>query len=382
MKKIGYSFWGFLADIKKDKNLFELSTPDGNAFYSWSIINVFVNHGFEIVQIMPDRDKPFVDEVGADAFSAFSREKRFNAYLLTEKIDYLSFAKDYVFSVWDKTIKDCTFILHEWRMKVQGRNECENIGKDGWQPDLLIQEYLLEYCNINNIKLMIFDLDYKISFAEKFNFTDNVSIIELGTASAVEPFGGIKVYIPFDFSEINQFSINECCENDLVYVGNRYERDWCIDKYIAGINDELKIVIHGNWLESGRDSADRWKMLKFGKRLQTKDMHNAYSSSVCTILLAKMNYCVYNFMTARIIESIFYGSVPLFICEYGEETIKEYAGVYYDLLTVKNADEVARKIRYIKENNLKAEIICYLRKRLAFMDAENFYNKIKERIGF
>ena len=52
--RIGYSYWGFLGDRKYDDNGKILSTPDGNAFYSWSIINKLQSDGHTVfVQRLP-----------------------------------------------------------------------------------------------------------------------------------------------------------------------------------------------------------------------------------------------------------------------------------------------------------------------------------------
>ena len=42
---VGYSYWGFLGDKKLDEKFNEVSTPDGNAFYSWSIIREIQKRG-------------------------------------------------------------------------------------------------------------------------------------------------------------------------------------------------------------------------------------------------------------------------------------------------------------------------------------------------
>ena len=42
---VGYFYWGYLGDKKFDKNGNEVSTPDGNAFYSWSIIKALQDAG-------------------------------------------------------------------------------------------------------------------------------------------------------------------------------------------------------------------------------------------------------------------------------------------------------------------------------------------------
>ena len=87
------------------------------------------------------------------------------------------------------------------------------------------------------------------------------------------------------------------------------------------------------------------------------------------------------FMTARIQEAIFYGTVPLFISEYGQSTILTYAGKYADLLTVYNQEDVSEVVEEFKRNpELRKEIILYLRKHLRFMDSKFFVNDIESLV--
>lgn len=381
MHKVGYSYWGFLADIKLDSNYNELSTPDGNAFYSWSIIYELQQRGYDVLTIMPDRDKYAVNKFGKDAFSAWATEKRYSAYEKCAHLVYSNIAAKAIFDTWDKYgLNECDFILHEWRMLIPGRNDQESKTLNTWQPDYFLQMCLLEYCRIFNIRLFIFDLDYKLSY-DDIKDMNNVTVLELGNKWQTTNANAKTVYIPFDFSNINEFKPSNVNDRqyDLVYIGNRYERDWCINKYIPETLDNC--IIYGNWKESGRDSETKWPLLKFGKRLQLRDMHDAYDSAVCTILFAKEDYCKYHFMTARIIEAIFYGCVPLFIEEYGHITIDEFAGQCANLLTVKSKSDVIEKINKLKnDQELYLDILHYLRHRLQMMDVSNFVHTLLEDI--
>lgn len=376
---IGYSYWGFLADIKMNDKLERLSTPDGNAFYSWSIIKELQSRGNNVISIMPDRDQYAVNFLEKDAFLAWATDDRYNAYKAMLHIEYSSSWKNIImkdlFDIWDKY--QFEYIIHEWRMPIDGRNTLDAKSNPNWQPDLFIQACLLRYCKLHHIKLFIFDLDYKLKASDIID-KENTIILELGTKwSRTKSIKSRKVYIPFDFNHINDFNIKSNANINLIYIGNRYERDWCIDKYIP---DEYEnVIIHGNWKEGGRDSVEKWPKLHFRKRLQTEEMHDAYSNSICTILLAKKDYCKYHFMTARIIEAIFYGTLPLFINEYGFDTIYEYAGKYSTILTVHNKNEVRHTIEYFKQSkDLRVEIIEYLRNRLSKMDAKYFVNILEE----
>lgn len=370
---IGYGFWGFLGDKKFDKHGNEISTPDGNAFYSWSIINALQKQGHDVFTLMPDRDAPGIEKLGHKLFSTFAMEERYKTYL--SSIDYINY--DYLEEILkynkisEKIINNIKLdaVIWEWRMPIPGRNIELSIDAPIFQPDYMLQDILLKYFKEKHIPVYVFDLDYKVTDKdiEKYNIT---GIIELGCKWLDYRKCKTKtVFIPFNFNYINDFEIKNPTEL-MVYVGNRYERDWCIDKYIPGNIDG--ITIYGNWLESGRDSAQKWPNIKFGKRLQLSEMYDAYSKAAVTPLLAKEEYCKNSFMTARIIESVFYGCLPLFI----EEFKLSYYFLPQDLidkLTIHNKEELIEKAKYYLEHpDERTELIRILRYELRQMDAKYF----------
>ena len=397
--RIGYSYWGFLGDRTYDDDGKILSTPDGNAFYSWSIINKLQSDGHTVFGIMPDRDEPGFRIEGINLFSSWCKNSRANAYLSLRSVEYLDFfsydnrrymTRKKLMDIWDSyDIKSFDAIIHEWRMPIIGRNTAVDKDSENWQPDLFIQDVLAEYCFKNNIKLIIFDLDYKIpkDVVEDFvRVTKNMYIFELGnkwSSLAYETNGRCrKVYIPFDFRFMNLFKPKTTFTDDIIYIGNRYERDWCINKYLKNVPG---VKVFGNWLEGQRHSEKEWPTINFGKRLQTSDMHDAYSNSATTILLAKKEYCENGFMTARILEAIFYGCVPFFIEEYGEDVINLYAGCFADELTVRSSEDVIKKSKMFREDvRFRNRVISYLRTHLSFMDVSSFtrnvYNVINDEV--
>lgn len=414
-KKCAYSYWGFLGDVKLNLNGDKLSTPDGNAFYSWSIISELINRGYEVVRLMPNRDLYGYSYMRNSLFS-WAQDARVKAYRGSKTVSWSEiYSKILKFRIGAKSepkpvrienfvecleadimsilideLEDCEFILHEYRMLINSRNNPDSIMEDNWQIDWLIQKVLFRYCCENNKKLIIFDLDYKFDVSEFYELLRNgadVYVLELGDKwktwfSGMVPYVKRlkKVYIPFDFDYINWFRPTPPIlrQNKLVYIGNRYERDWCINKYIPKNIEGVKI--YGNWLESGRNSKEEWPYIDFGERLQTVDMSKVYNQSLTTILLAKSEYCRHSFMTARVIESVFYGCVPLFIEDYGKGTIKEYAGKFADDLTVSNARDVEKiidKFRYYFSYPNKYENIIYmLRDHLRFMDVRGFVSEL------
>ena len=275
--------------------------------------------------------------------------------------------------------KELDAVIWEWRMPIPGRNTEISIDAPNFQPDYMLQDILLNYFKRNHIPVYVFDLDYKLNDAdiEKYNIA---GVIELGNKWIdYRKCKTASVYIPFGFECINDFEIKNPTEL-MVYVGNRYERDWCIDKYIPG--DLEGVTVYGNWLESGRDSAQKWPNIKFGKRLQLSEMYEAYSKAAVTPLLAKEEYCKHSFMTARLIEAVFYGCVPLLIEEF-EFPHAYLANDLVEKLTIHSKEELVEKAKYYMEHtNERKEIIRILRHELRQMDAkffvEDFMNLIND----
>lgn len=382
--KIGYSYWGFLGDMKFGDDRTLASTPDGNAFYSWSIILELQKRGHDVYQMMPDRDLNGSMILGDDIlFQSWAKDKRKSAYENMVKMFNTKDASELgelgVFAGWDEEhCDDIDLVLHEWRMEIPGRNTEDVRASYGWQPDLFFQNCLIDYCIKHDIKMVIFDLDYKLTeeyVEELINRGLDFNVFELGNKWSDKKWA-TKVYIPFDFKSIYEFKPKGFVSDKLVYVGNRYERDWCIDKYIP--TDLDGVAVYGNWDEGGRDSKTRWPGIDFRHRLQTCEMHDVYSNSASTILLAKRDYCEFEFMTARIVEALFYCSVPLFIEEYGDELIEKFAGGAAKYLTVSSVDDVKKKSSELFTNCvMRCTIINSMRERLEkFMDVRFFVDKL------
>lgn len=359
MKNILYFYWGFLGDKKYKPNGEIGSFPDGNAFYSWSIISELQNRGNN-VYIIEDRDKIGFEKESDNLFNSFAKQKRLKCYKNLK--------------IFNKNIK-LDYAILEFRWPIPGRNTYDIKDKDFWQPDLQYFENCIKYCNDNNIPFVVFDLDYKITNKDTKKYKIK-NIIELGNKwKNNKNINSCTIQIPFDFSSINEkpIKINNI-QNDCIYVGSRYERDWCLH-YLPE-----HTVVHGNWLEPGHgDSANEFPHLDFRKRLSASEIFEPYNNSLVTVLLAKKEYCKKHFMTARIQEAVFYGTVPLFIKEYGNETIRKYAGKYYKLLKVSSREDVKEVIKLFRENLLlRKEVIQYIRKNLRFMDCKFFIDDIEE----
>ena len=290
---IGYSFWGSLADVKmKDHKL--VSTPDGNATYSSVIINQLQSEGHTVYRLQENRDAEIVAKRGANAFLSFCQEERYEAYKCLINCPY-SFPK-------------LDLILFEWRMPVPGRNTMDDMELVTFEPDLLRQIQLLSHY-AGKAKIVVFDLDYKLEMRDEVLFDD---VIELGYKRGIEHHVDIPVFPMALYEYADMSSITHVPKTKSVtYIGNRYERDDSIDMYLVPLASlGYDVNLYGNWIERGRDSKTRWPQLRFHPRAQLCDFRSIlYETSVVPLLL-KDEYYEHGFMTARIIETLVFGSVP------------------------------------------------------------------------
>lgn len=393
--KVGYSYWGYLGDYKFDTYGNLASTPDGNAFYSTSIIGELLFKGFEVIQVMPDRDRHGYVKFGDLLFNSWGHGMRSTAYDCMKKNPVKMRGSAFEHSLTKKFYEDieaywyrfgldeANFILHEWRFPIAGRNTSEAFCSDyiDFQPDLRIQDMLIGFCAKNNVQLVIFDLDYKMTnddYDSLKRMAVNFKIIELGHAyenGAID--NGYHVEIPFNWnvmmSEYNDSTSHK--EYDIVYVGNQYERDESFKKYF----DNTRAAIYGKWFKDFGD----YKRCAFFGRIHPAQIPAAYSKALATVLIAKPEYYDNSFMTARLLEAVFYGTVPFFAEEYGSDTIAKYAGDFASFLVVNDGDDLQRKVELLKKEDysLYKSMLSYLRDHLKFMSANNFANRLLEIVS-
>lgn len=382
--RIGYGYWGFLGDKKcvedADGSLVEVSTPDGNAFYSWSIIEELQKQGHIVMELMPDRDFVGYKRYGRELFGAWATDARFKAYedLELGMDGYIAEANadgslKMLNVKMNEDAQGLDYVLWEWRWPIPGRNDLATYKSNpsAFQPDFVLQEAWLNMLKAMHVPVIVLDLDYKLTRADIIKYSI-AGVIELG--DKWENNGlcmSRRLQIPFNFRHIHTFPI-VAPEEDVVYVGNRYERDWCVNKYLPKGS-----IVYGNWLEGNRDSKETWPHLTFRKRLQTAEMYEAYSKASVTPLLGKLEYCEHGFMTARIIEAVFYGCLPLMLKEfrYGEQYIPPRLRPC--LIVESKADVLNAAKAYRAAPDIREEAIEMLRYNLStLMSARQFVNEL------
>lgn len=366
--RLGYSYWGFLGDYKEDDRGNALSTPDGNATYSWSIIHESQRRGWRTYSMQRDRDMIPVIRHGKNNFSSFSGEKRYSSYVKMQKTDGVD-------------LPPLDVLLLEWRFPIPGRNTPEVRNDPGYQPDLERQHDLLRHYLGTKTRVILWDLDHKLTLSDEeclAEYGGVDAIFETSVCPRVQMWKRTRVEPPVVYEELSQFPTLPAQESrKLAYIGSRYERDDVIDQYIRPVSERFpgQVEFWGNWLnESNHSEVLRmWPHIQYCRRITTRDFRSVYGNAVACPLLAKRSYFETGFITPRVWEALMFGCIPIGLTEM--KGIEQYV-----LRAVSSADELGDMLRCMssydpaERHTLRMESI----NKIAFMDVRNFVDSIEE----
>lgn len=166
---------------------------------------------------------------------------------------------------------------------------------------------ILNRCAKKGIPFLVIDGDHKMK-------KDDVLYIQkttngILTAPELAPRKGFERLIypnSYPIRDPRAFRIPFFQENEMVYIGNNYERwtQW-LEYIVAPSNLGMETICFGNWLEPhpDRQSPDEVKEvaphIKFPGRLAQNSVIDQYLVHDCTVHLAKPSYCKTGFITMR-----------------------------------------------------------------------------------
>lgn len=374
--RIGYHFHGFLGDVKLGPDGQEISTPDGNATYSWSIVHAARQRGWSVIPLGKCLDEPAAAKFGSDLFSAFSQQKRIKVFehMLTQGWCRMS----------DINFPEVDLVLLEWRWPIPGRNTPEDRGTPGFQGDLDRQNELIELYSKIKVPIIIWDLDQKITIEDEVRLRSKVlAIIETCSVDQKKHIiPRFRVEPPFIVNDLLQFEGSEWNFPrpywNLGYIGSRYERDESIDHWICPTKsrskNSLRVKFWGKW-EPSEEVESRWPGITFANRIGVRSFHEAYSSCSAVPLLAKESYYRSGFITPRPWEAILFGSIPIGL--QGHLGIERYCYcVAQDHEDLMQKAIHLKNISHLRRNIIREEIAHNLR----FVDARFFLDKLEEII--
>jgi hypothetical protein len=369
--RIGYLFRGFLGDVKMDVNGNELSTPDGNATYSWSIEHECNRRRYKLIPLGPNLDAPAAERMGPDLFAAFSQRQRVSSYerMLRNGWTRLS----------DRKFPELDLLLVEWRWPIPGRNTPDDRGKPGFQPDLDRQEEVLRHYSDLGVPIVVWDLDHKLTADDERRWSmvgggGGPSIIETSVKPIRQLYERTRVEPPILIDHLLQHKmVDRMPIYHIGYIGSRYERDESIDEWILPITppNTHRAKFWGKWEPRGEVEA-RWPGITFAGRIGVNGFYDAYSKVACVPLLAKRSYYETGFITPRPWEAILFGTIPVGLKGHlGIEQYTEFvAQDAHDLLNI------AREIRTM--SHVRREILREdAAHMLSHMDVRNFVDTLE-----
>ncbi len=315
--RIGYCFRGYLADVKLDAHGDEVSAPDGNATYSWTIEDECERRRHQMIPLGPNLDAPAASLLGAAAFGAFSGRRRALSY---ERMLRRGWTKGS-----DRKFPQIDLLLLEWRWPIPGKNTTQDIGRTWYQNDLTRQEEVLRHYTDRGVPVVAWDLDQKMTPDDEKRW--GISRIIETSVSAPMRTNCHRVEPPCRADDLLQHPIDRRIPHyHIGYVGSRYERDDVIDEWIspiAKVNNSHRIRFWGKW-EPAAEVAERWPGVSFCDRIGAKDLRDAYSRVAIVPLLGKRRYLETGFVTPRPWEAVLFGSVPVGLgCHLG---VEDYVG--------------------------------------------------------
>lgn len=361
--RLGYSWWGFLGDRKEDANGNALSTPDGNATYSWSIIYEAQRRGWSVYAMQENRDYQAWLRYGSELFSSFSKEKRTSAY--TNLINTNGIV-----------LPDLDVLLLEWRFEIPGRNVPDSNGKIvDYQPDFKRQSQLLGHYLGTKTKIIIWDLDHKFDLADEIKINPD-AVFE----TSVEPCNFFikrtRVEPPILVDDLLQYeTLPSNASRKLVYIGSRYERDDVITQYIKPTSEQWPghVEFWGNWLKTVDECIKLWPCVSYYDRITVCDFRRVYGEAVACPLLAKRSYLKTGFITPRPWEALMFGTIPIGLEE--AKGINDY--VIFSAYSGQNMAAIAEylsKLSLRERDKFRKQNI----EKIEFMDARHFVNKIED----
>lgn len=186
-----------------------------------------------------------------------------------------------------------------------------------------MQEKILEHYSKQSCTIIIFDLDHKVTAEDEERLRamtgNGIMILE----TAIKPKEGIipriSIEIPFWMKDSTlPLILQPSPYKDLVYIGSRYERDDVINEYLIPFSERSPFTtwFYSNWRNYGDKYEElyvdlKWRDIQYHGRVGHTDFRSIYGDALACPLLAKRDYFEHGFMTARIQEALYFGTIPI-----------------------------------------------------------------------
>lgn len=310
MKTIGLSYVSYWGDQVED-------VACGHTIFLPDLIFALKESGYEKIYAMQDD----LDD----------GEPEFKNYRVTDRLDA------YNMQEFTKELPELDMLLVEWRWKMPGRNWFEN-GEAPEMNDYLRQHQILShYHNNTDTKIIIWDTDHKLTKEDEEEW-HRAEIIECSfrpkhlTRTRTSVFWPVDiqdyllrdntVHAPLSTTDKNTYPLDP---NFIVsYIGNDYDRDEQLDKYIGGLCKLLPsgtIQLYGNWLKYPSKImgyTKRFSGAQIHPKVTKAEMEYIYSRTTMVPLLSKDSYSKHGMVAYRVLETMYNGSIPVGVTEFAD----------------------------------------------------------------
>lgn len=240
------------------------------------------------------------------------------------------------------------------------------------------QNLLIHWCIRNKVPFLIHDQDLKMTMEERDWVQSSGGVI---ATPSFFPQGHNEISLhfpnPYTFSDERR-----AWSNQLIYIGNNYERMDQTIKYVGEFSKHIHTVFYGNWVELGfgrKPEEIRAKLphVSFGGRLPQKDVVSMLSRSRATIMLHKPEYGPRGFTTIRWAEAAAAFTLPFIPVEFALPS--QYIPSLKPLI-VSDASEMLKRYEKIDDDN-RTKLIGHVRTLVNnFMSAKPWIIQIERMI--
>lgn len=216
----------------------------------------------------------------------------------------------------DDTYPDLDYLLIRWRWDVGVKND----------ERLVRQAKVIDRYLNTKTKIFVWDEDFKMSSKERekiFGEAKNVFYIEISEAADTES-GLIKVPVPLNIDRrtsllhvLNKAGSGAGDHLDvnlsLAYVGNNYDREEFVQKYIEPVAKRMhgKVHLYGNWFKKDTKVSERMPSICYHPKASKFLCSWLYQHATAVPMLAKQIYFDRGHITPRLYEVITSGGIPI-----------------------------------------------------------------------
>lgn len=209
-------------------------------------------------------------------------------------------------------------------------------------------------------KIFIWDDDFKMSEpwrARLFGEYENVRFVEISEMAHEEP--GLS-YIPYPLKLDKELALSRVLSPagtghgdhldrnlNLVYVGNNYDREEFVDRYISSVASQYRGTVHfyGNWHKYDTRISERYPGIHFHPKVNKSMCSWLYQHAIAVPMLAKNIYFQRGHITPRLYEAVMSGGIPI-----GFDRFKNCEK--YFKIVVGNSRELSATITWLRDLSL------------------------------